>query len=186
MIQYITTYPGITYESYNLFISYGVLTLSKNSATTTQMRFHCLYIDVFILYHVRLQNKHYILFITVNKKQNAYCLSGKCVNIPIIQIFRTFGNVWFKEHKRMLAYFNTLSWFVYSCKRIRSITLRKLHLYVKCSFFDKNNCVRYFRNKAYVADMHSILMSFLFDITFVSGALVTIECRLRIWIRYWW
>lgn len=69
MIQYITTYPGITYESYNLFISYGVLTLSKNSATTTKMRFLCLYIDVFILYHVRLQNKHYILFITVNKNR---------------------------------------------------------------------------------------------------------------------
>lgn len=37
------------------------------------------------------------------QKQNAYCLSGKCVNIPIIQLFRTFGNVWFKNHKRMLA-----------------------------------------------------------------------------------
>lgn len=120
------------------------------------------------------------------QKQSAYCLLGKYVNIPIIQIFRTFGNVWFKEHKRMLAYFNTLSWFGYSCKRIRSITLRKLHLYVKCSFFDKTNCVRCLRIKAYVVDMNSILMSSLLDKTVVSGAWGTFESRLWLWIRYWW
>lgn len=35
--------------------------------------------------------------------QNAYCLLGKYVNIPIIQIFRTFRNVGFKAHKIMPA-----------------------------------------------------------------------------------